>query len=108
IAQASNIDCWLVKRMLRAGVCYGVVASLPLYPEQPGLVVIELQQSAPECALDSVLAVLAAWLRCAQAEARPVELLASDPHPALWVDGRAHLLEVNKTAAALFGPHIGE
>ncbi|NLJ13461.1 MAG: PAS domain-containing sensor histidine kinase, partial [Gammaproteobacteria bacterium] len=28
IAQASNIDCWLVKRMLRAGVCYGVVASL--------------------------------------------------------------------------------
>lgn len=108
IAQVSNIDCWLVKRMLRAGVCYGVVASLPLYPEQPGLVVIELQQSAPEFALNSALAVLAAWLCCAQTEARPVELLASDPHPALWVDGRAHLLEVNKTAAALFGPHIGE
>ena len=108
IEQASAIDCWLTKRMRRAGIWHGVMASLPLCPEQHGIVVIELQAQAPLCAVDSVLLLLSAWLRCAQSERLPAELLTTDPHPALWVDAQANLLEVNKTAADMFGAQISE
>lgn len=108
IEQASAIDCWLSRRMRRAGISHGVIASLPLHPQQHGVVVVELQGQAPLFAVDSLLLVLSAWLSCAQSETLPAELLTTDPHPALWVDPQANLLEVNKTAADMFGAQISE
>ena len=42
IEQASALDCWLSRRMRRAGISHGVVVSLPLFAQQYGIVVIEL------------------------------------------------------------------
>lgn len=108
VKQVSAINCWLAKRMTRAGVSHGVVASLSLAPQQHGLVVVELQDAAPLFAVDSLLLVLTTWLGSTLQSARPVELLSNDPHPALWVDSQAKLIEVNKAAADLFGAHIVE
>lgn len=108
VKQVSAINCWLAKRMTRAGVSHGVVASLSLAPQQYGLVVVELQDAAPLFAVDSLLLVLTTWLGSTLQSARPVELLSNDPHPALWVDSQAKLIEVNKAAADLFGAHIVE
>lgn len=108
IEQVSAMDCWLSKRMRRAGISHGVVVNLPLLAQQHGLLVIELQAAAPLSALDSFLVVLGAWLHCAQDAPLPTELLSSDPHPALWVDQHAALLEVNKTAAEMFAGQIAE
>ncbi len=108
IEQASAIDGWLSRRIRRAGINHGVIASMPLSAQQYGVVVIELQADAPLFAIDSLLLVLTAYLDCAQDKTPPAELLTTDPHPALWVDGQAHLLEVNKAAADLFGAQMIE
>ena len=108
VKQVSAINCWLAKRMARAGISHGLVASLSLAPQQHGLLVVELQADAPQFAIDSLLLVLTAWLGCTQQCARPAELLSNDPHPALWVDSQGGLVEVNKAAADLFGAHIVE
>lgn len=108
IEQVSAMDCWLSKRMRRAGISHGVVVNLPLLAQQHGLLVIELQAAAPLSALDSLLVVLGTWLHCAQDAPLPTELLSTDPHPALWVDQHAALLEVNKTAAEMFAGQIAE
>ena len=108
IEQILALNCWLSKRIRRAGLQHGVVVSMPLSPEQDGLVVIELKGDAPLFALDGLLSMLTEWLSCRQQESRPVELLSNDPHPALWVDSQAGLIEVNKAAADLFGAHIVE
>lgn len=102
IAQVSAMDTWLAKRMRRAGISHGVVAHVPLYPQQQGLVVVELQADAPVFAIDSLLMVLAECLPCRQLEVQPAALLSADPHPALWVDQYAQLIEVNKAAADIF------
>ena len=60
IAQVSAIDCWLSRRIKRAGISHGVVVSLPLQDAQAGLLVIELQQGVALYALDSLLLVLSA------------------------------------------------
>ena len=108
IEQASAIDCWLSRRIRRAGINYGVIVSLPLSTQHYGVAVVELQASAPVFAIDSLLLVLSSWLDFAQHHALPAELLTTDPHPALWVDSQAHLLEVNKAAADMFGAQISE
>ena len=108
IEQASAIDCWLSRRIRRAGISHGVIASLPLSAQHYGVVVVELQADAPLFAMDSLLLVLTAWLDCAQHHALPTELLTTDPHPALCVDSQANLLEVNKAASDIFGAQISE
>lgn len=108
IEQASAIDCWLSRRMRRAGVSHGVVASLPLYPQQQGVVVIELQAAAPLFALDSLLLLLSDWLHCTEHRAQTTQLLSTDPYPALWVDAQGQLLEVNKAARDMLGASIVE
>ncbi|HHX34215.1 MAG TPA: PAS domain S-box protein [Gammaproteobacteria bacterium] len=108
IKQASEVDCWLLSRIQRAEISHGVILSLPLFAQQHGLVVIELQADAPLFALDSLLMVLAGWLACTQNEPLPTELLTTDPHPALWVGQQAELIEVNKTAADMFGTDLAE
>ncbi len=108
IAQASAMDCWLSKRMRRAGITHGVMVNLPLRRQQEGLVVIELQADVALFALDSLLLVLCAWLRCAENEVVPAELLSTDPHPALWVSHQAGLIEANKAAIDMFGAQIAE
>ena len=53
IEQASAIDCWLSRRIRRAGINYGVIVSLPLSTQHYGVAVVELQASAPVFAIDS-------------------------------------------------------
>ena len=108
IEQASAIDCWLSRRIRRAGISHGVIVSLPLSAQCYGVVVVELHSDAPLFAIDSLLLVLSSWLDCAQHHALPAELLTTDPHPALWVDSQAHLLEVNKAASDIFGAQISK
>ena len=108
IAQVSVIDCWLSRRIKRAGISHGVVVSLPLQAGQEGLLVIELQQGVALYALDSLLLVLSAYLGCSTNENVPVELLSTDPQPALWVNYQADLIEANKAAVDRFGTQIAE
>ncbi|HAB92142.1 MAG TPA: PAS domain-containing sensor histidine kinase, partial [Pseudomonas sp.] len=108
IAQVSAIDCWLSRRIKRAGISHGVVVSLPLQAGQEGLLVIELQQGVALYALDSLLLVLSAYLGCSTNENVPVELLSTDPQPALWVSHQADLIEANKAAVDQFGTRIAE
>lgn len=108
IAQVSAIDCWLSRRIKRAGISHGVVVSLPLQAGQEGLLVIELQQGVALYALDSLLLVLSAYLGCSTNENVPVELLSTDPQPALWVSYQADLIEANKAAVDRFGTQIAE
>ncbi len=108
IAQVSAIDCWLSRRIKRAGISHGVVVSLPLQAGQEGLLVIELQQGVALYALDSLLLVLSAYLGCSTNENVPVELLSTDPQPALWVNYQADLIEANKAAVDRFGTQIAE
>ena len=103
IEQVSAMDVLLSRRIRGAGIRHGVIASMPLSAQQYGIVVIELQADAPLFAVNSLLLVLTAYLDCAQDQISPAELLTTEPHPALWVDGQAQLLEVNKAAADLFG-----
>ena len=63
IEQILALNCWLSKRIRRAGLQHGVVVSMPLSPEQDGLVVIELKGDAPLFALDGLLSMLTEWLR---------------------------------------------
>ena len=108
IAQVSELDCWLSRRMRRAGISHGVVISLPLQAQQDGIVVIELEADVALSALDSLLLVLSMWMRDAQQQSLPAELLSTDPHPALWVDQQAVLVEVNRAAAEMFGAQLTE
>ncbi|MDD2223839.1 MAG: PAS domain S-box protein [Pseudomonas sp.] len=108
IEQASALDCWLSRRMRRAGISHGVVVSLPLFAQQYGIVVIELEAQAPLFALDTLLLLLTTWLGCAQQATQPLALLSSDPEPTLWVDQNAGLLEVNQAALQLFGAPMAE
>lgn len=108
IERVCAVDCWLSRRMRRAGISHGVVVSLSLLAQQQGLAVIELQADAPLFALDSLISVLITSLDCVSSATAPAELLAADPHPALWVDPQARLVEVNKAAAQLFGPQLME
>ncbi len=108
IEQVSAMDVLLSRRIRGAGIRHGVIASMPLSAQQYGIVVIELQADAPLFAVNSLLLVLTAYLDCAQDQISPAELLTTEPHPALWVDGQAQLLEVNKAAADLFGAQLVE
>lgn len=108
IAEVSAIDCWLSRRMRRAGISHGVVVNLPLQAQQDGIVVIELEAEAAVSALDRFLLLLSLWIGDAQQQTMPTELLSSDPHPALWVNQQAALIEVNQAAAEMFGEQLVE
>lgn len=108
IAEVSAIDCWLSRRMRRAGISHGVVVNLPLQAQQDGIVVIELEAEAAVSALDRFLLLLSLWIGDAQQQIMPTELLSSDPHPALWVNQQATLIEVNQAAAEMFGEQLVE
>lgn len=106
IEQAAELDCWLASCLCGAGIKHGIIVSLPLVAEQSSVVVIELQADAALFALNSFLVLLRTWLGSAQRQSLPTELLTTDPNPVLWVDQHAALLEVNKTAADLFGADL--
>ena len=108
VEQAGAIDCWLSRRMQRAGISHGVIVSLPLLPQQHGIAVIELQADAPLFALDSFLVVLTEMTRVVQDKELPAELLANDPQPVLWVDQQAALVEANKATVEMLGTQITE
>lgn len=108
LVQVSAMDCWLSRRMRRAGVSHGMIAQLALFPQQQGAVVIELQADAPVFALDTLILLLSEGLHTSEYNTQPLQLLSTDPAPAIWVDAQGQLLEVNQAALALLGAALTE
>ena len=77
VERVCAVDCWLSRRMRRAGISHGVVVSLSLLAQQQGLAVIELQADAPLFALDSLISVLITSLDCVSSATAPGRAFSS-------------------------------
>ncbi|MCM2321470.1 MAG: PAS domain-containing sensor histidine kinase, partial [Pseudomonas sp.] len=100
LAELRRLPCWLAGRLRRAGIRQGVALALELTPDEPGLLLLELEE--PGSGLAGWLAqLLGAVLLLARQQLRPSPLLDADGEPSLLLDGDGRLLDRNRAALQL-------
>jgi PAS domain S-box-containing protein len=103
LGELRQLPCWLAGRVRRAAISHGQALALELDPEQPGLLLIELQEGVGLDWLGLLHELLLALLASLPEQARGSALLGSDPQPSLLLDAQARPLQLNAAMLKLLG-----
>ncbi|MBL0952501.1 MAG: PAS domain S-box protein, partial [Pseudomonas sp.] len=98
-----RLPCWLAGRLRRAALHHGQALALELQPGQPGVLLLQVDESAGLEWLPWLRELLVQMVELASGLARSAPLLSSDPQPALLLDAEARLLESNAALQGLLG-----
>ena len=108
LQQLREVPCWLAGRLRRAALRHGQALALELQPGQPGLLLLDVEESAGMEWLPWLRELLVQLLDLAGGMARATPLLGADPQPALLLDGEAQALDMNAALRALLGERGAE
>lgn len=98
-----RLPCWLAGRLRRAALHHGQALALELQPGQPGVLLLQVDESAGLEWLPWLRELLVQMVELASGLARSAPLLSADPQPALLLDADARLLESNAALQVLLG-----
>lgn len=101
--QLRGLPCWLAGRLRRAALHHGQALALELLPGQPGLLLLQIDDSAGLEWLPWLRELLVQLLALASGATPASPLLGSDFQPALLLSAEAQPLELNAALQALLG-----
>lgn len=98
-----GLPCWLAGRLRRAALHHGQALALELASGQPGVLLLQIEDSAGLEWLPWLRELLVQMVDLASGLVRSAPLLSADPQPTLLLDAEARLLESNAALQGLLG-----